>query len=56
MLHEVKNEDGIRNFFQEIYECYIKLAMNPFHELNAPIRSEVFAKKAQFFGRKFLTG
>ncbi|CAJ0826781.1 6642_t:CDS:2, partial [Entrophospora sp. SA101] len=24
LLHETKNEDGIRNFFNEAYELYIK--------------------------------
>ena len=56
MLHDVKNEDGIKNFFSEMYETYIKQIMNPFCTINAPIKSVHFDKKAQFYGRKFLTG
>ena len=56
ILHDLKNEDGIKSFFSEMYETYIKQIMNPFYAINSPIKSVAFEKKAQFYGRKFLTG
>ena len=56
ILHDLKNEDGIKSFFSEMYETYIKQIMNPFYAINTPIKSPSFEKKAQFYGRKFLTG
>lgn len=79
LLHELKNDDGIRLFLQETWENYVKVRlsrshrvmieistdmvrmlsypqtlMNPFHELNAPIRSSVFDARVRASARKHL--
>nr|CAG8536048.1 15412_t:CDS:2 [Entrophospora candida]CAG8590443.1 2314_t:CDS:2 [Entrophospora candida] len=54
LLHETKNEDGIRNFFNEAYELYIKILMNPFYEVNSTITSVPFDTKVKFIAKKYL--
>lgn len=55
MVHDARNEDGIKSFFSEMYEVYIKYVMNPFYEENTVIKSAAFEKKAQLFGKKYLS-
>ncbi|SGY21420.1 BQ5605_C016g08235 [Microbotryum silenes-dioicae] len=54
LLHEVKNDDGIRLFFQETWENYVKTLLNPFHELNSPINSPVFDARVKASAKKHL--
>jgi hypothetical protein len=42
LLHDVRNEDGIRNFFHDVHELYVKVLLNPFYKVRAarpPCRS-----------------
>jgi len=42
LLHDLKQDDSIRLFLHLVWEAYTKHLLNPFHELNAPIRSPAF--------------
>ena len=53
LLHDVKNEDGIRNFFHDVHELYVKVLMNPFHVFNTPINSPLFDARVKVLGRKY---
>uniref|UniRef100_A0A914Y198 Trafficking protein particle complex subunit 2 n=1 Tax=Panagrolaimus superbus TaxID=310955 RepID=A0A914Y198_9BILA len=53
ILHTGRADDAIKQFFQEMYETYIKYSMNPFYEHDTPIKSPAFEQKAIYYGRKF---
>lgn len=54
ILHETKNDDGIKAFFHDLWELYVKTAMNPFHTAHTPIRSTVFDSRVRASAKKNL--
>ena len=47
LLHETRNDDGIRAFFNDVWECYVKTLLNPFYSVNKTIKSSVFESKVR---------
>ena len=39
LLHDVRNEENVKNFFHEVHELYLRVALDPFHDARAPIAS-----------------
>ncbi|KAI0254297.1 transport protein particle complex subunit [Lactifluus subvellereus] len=54
LLHEGKNDEGIRAFFTEVWEVYIKTMMNPFHTAHGVISSAIFDGRVRASARKHL--
>ncbi|KAJ5888685.1 hypothetical protein N7495_008726 [Penicillium taxi] len=49
-----QTEEAVRQFMNEIYENYVKTAMNPFYKQGMEIKSPVFRAKVTAAGRKWL--
>mmetsp|Transcript_2883 Transcript_2883/g.2706 ORF Transcript_2883/g.2706 Transcript_2883/m.2706 type:complete len:131 (-) Transcript_2883:39-431(-) len=54
LLHEGKGEESIKNFFNEIYDLFVKVVMNPFYESNSKITLQSFEDRVKGAARKFL--
>ncbi|CAI0378609.1 unnamed protein product [Linum tenue] len=54
LLHDSRNDDGIKSFFQEVHELYIKVLLNPLYLPGARIASSHFDTKVRALARKYL--
>ncbi|EIN10673.1 transport protein particle complex subunit [Punctularia strigosozonata HHB-11173 SS5] len=54
LLHEAKNDDGIKAFFTEVWELYVKTMLNPFQTAHTVIRSPVFDARVRASAHKHL--
>ncbi|XWS35315.1 hypothetical protein CRYUN_Cryun21dG0115300 [Craigia yunnanensis] len=48
------NDDGIKSFFQEVHELYIKILLNPLYLPGSRITSSHFDAKVRALARKYL--
>ncbi|XP_076708824.1 trafficking protein particle complex subunit 2-like [Callospermophilus lateralis] len=51
MLHDIGQEDGIRNLCTDVDDLYIKFAMNPFYKHNCPVQSRHLTENFNPLGR-----
>uniref|UniRef100_A0A2P2K7I4 Trafficking protein particle complex subunit 2 isoform X2 n=1 Tax=Rhizophora mucronata TaxID=61149 RepID=A0A2P2K7I4_RHIMU len=54
LLHDSRNEDGIKSFFQEVQELYIKILLNPLYLPGSRITSSHFDTKVRALARKYI--
>jgi len=47
-------EEAMKNFFLEVYDNWVKTIMNPFYQLNMPVRSPVFRVRVAGAAKKYL--
>ncbi|EAZ31265.1 hypothetical protein OsJ_15368 [Oryza sativa Japonica Group] len=54
LLHDSRSEDGIKSFFQEVHELYIKIFLNPLYLPGSRITSSHFDTKVRALARSSL--
>ena len=55
LLHGGRSEEGVKNFFMDVYELYVKLSMNPFYSYDTPITSKAFDERVRAVARRYLS-
>ena len=53
LLHDARNEENVRSFFDEVHQLYLRVALNPFHTPRTPIENEMFDRRVRQAGRRY---
>lgn len=54
LLHENRQEDGVKQFFSDLHELFVKVTLNPLYIDTKPITSTAFHDKVLVLARKYL--
>ncbi len=54
VLHDTRNEEGLRLFCTEVHDHYCRLLLNPFYAAGAKITSKEFDARVRASARRFL--
>lgn len=54
LLHDSRHEDGVKPFFNDLHELFVKATLNPLYVDNEPITSTAFHDKVLLLARKYL--
>lgn len=54
MLHQDRNDDGIKNLFHDVFELYTKLSLNPFYTPGTKINFQSFLHRVNALCKKHL--
>jgi hypothetical protein len=52
LLHENRSEDQIKNFFNEVYDLFVHVMLNPFYDSTSRIDSSAFHQKVSMSIKK----
>lgn len=54
LLHDGRGDDGVRAFFGEVYELYLRVMLNPFHTPSTKIVSKTFDHRVRMAAKRTL--
>ncbi|KAG1678259.1 hypothetical protein FOA52_013879 [Chlamydomonas sp. UWO 241] len=54
LLHDGRADEPIKAFFHEVYELYLRIALNPFHGPATKITNKEFDKRVKALAKRLL--